>query len=291
MFTNSVVSYPNRGNFGNNRYRGNCTGHIIVDLIETYLPAGGLFVDPAIGGGTSLDVANSMGIRYFCTDLHQGFDLVKDDLAKTVGEQADLVFFHAPYANMVVYSGHMWGKRGEPHEGDLSRMNDEQFVAALQVCLFNISDSVKPGGHYGVLMGNQRRKGQYINWSSLVERLAPDPLVDEIIKIQHNCVSDSTQYQQKKLVRIAHEKLLVFKKRPESDVLTWLHHDHEALRISVTQGIERAIRRILQCASFTSEQLVGLILARAPHYSKSLILKVLKECPYIIYDNGYFRLK
>lgn len=287
MLTHSVVSYPNRGNFGDSRYRGNCTGHIIVDLIETYLPAGGLFVDPAIGGGTSIDVANTMGIRSYCTDLHQGFNLLNDDLASTVGELADLVFFHAPYGSMINYSGNMWGS---PHEHDLSRMSDEQFTAALQVCLFNISDSVKPGGHYAVLMGNQRKNGQYINWSSLVEKLAPDPLVDEVIKIQHNCVSDSTQYQGR-LVRIAHEKLLVFKKQSESDVLSWLHNDHEEKAKSVSEALSRAIRRILQCAGFTAEQLTGLILAKVPHYSEAFVRKVLMECPYIINDNGIYRLK
>jgi len=255
MLTHSVVSYPNRGNFGDSRYRGNCTGHIIVDLIETYLPAGGLFVDPAIGGGTSK-------IELRC-------------------------IFHAPYGSMIKYSGNIWGS---PHEHDLSRMSDEQFTAALQVCLFNISDSVKPGGHYAVLMGNQRKNGRYINWSSLVEKLAPDPLVDEVIKIQHNCVSDSTQYQGR-LVRIAHEKLLVFKKQSESDVLSWLHNDHEQQAKSVSEALSRAIRRILQCAGFTAEQLTGLILAKAPHYSEAFVRKVLKECPYIINDNGIYRLK
>lgn len=49
MLTHSVVSYPNRGNFGDSRYRGNCTGHIIVDLIETYLPAGGLLLILLLG--------------------------------------------------------------------------------------------------------------------------------------------------------------------------------------------------------------------------------------------------
>ena len=27
MLKSSVVSYPDRGNYGNSRYRGNCTGH------------------------------------------------------------------------------------------------------------------------------------------------------------------------------------------------------------------------------------------------------------------------
>lgn len=32
----SVVSYPERGQYGNNRYRGNCSGRLIEDLIAQY---------------------------------------------------------------------------------------------------------------------------------------------------------------------------------------------------------------------------------------------------------------
>ena len=34
----SIVSYKDRGNFGNSKYRGNCTGYIIKDLIEHFYP-------------------------------------------------------------------------------------------------------------------------------------------------------------------------------------------------------------------------------------------------------------
>lgn len=32
----SVVSYPDRGPWGNNKYRGNCSGYLIKDLIEQF---------------------------------------------------------------------------------------------------------------------------------------------------------------------------------------------------------------------------------------------------------------
>lgn len=60
-------------------------------------------------------------------------------------------------------------------------------------------------------MGNLRRQGEYFNLSSLVERVAPGKLIDELIKAQHNCVSDRRTYGGN-VVRIAHEKLLVFRK-------------------------------------------------------------------------------
>ena len=35
-FDSSVVSYPDRGHYGNSKYRGNTTGHIIVQFLETF---------------------------------------------------------------------------------------------------------------------------------------------------------------------------------------------------------------------------------------------------------------
>ena len=45
MFTHSVCSYPQRGNYGKSGYRGNCTGYIIRDFVESYLAPEGLFAD------------------------------------------------------------------------------------------------------------------------------------------------------------------------------------------------------------------------------------------------------
>ena len=32
----SIVSYPNRGEYGNNKYRGNVTGKLLIDLHSVY---------------------------------------------------------------------------------------------------------------------------------------------------------------------------------------------------------------------------------------------------------------
>ena len=42
----SVVSYPNRGPWGDNRYPGNCSGYLLIDLCATYRPASVL--DPSV---------------------------------------------------------------------------------------------------------------------------------------------------------------------------------------------------------------------------------------------------
>jgi hypothetical protein len=255
MFTSSIASYPDRGPYGNNKYRGNCTGHIVADLIDSYLPVGGLFVDPAIGGGTSSDVAASKGVRFFGTDLHSGFNLLVDDLQTTVGEQANLIMFHPPYGSMISYSGNMWGVE---HKHDMSRSSDEDFKAALKLALHNISDATLPGGHYAVLMGNQRRKGVYINWSSITEALAPDPLADEIIKLQHNVQSNSRTYS-KPIVKILHEKLLVFEKSPNRNAVVSLEQYVSTLEHNLAQELLATLRRVMQCSSWSESEILSLI--------------------------------
>ncbi|EBD5249272.1 DNA adenine modification methylase, partial [Salmonella enterica subsp. enterica serovar Agona] len=62
MFKSSVCSYENRGPYGNNKYRGNCSGFIVKDFIESYMrKPNGLVADPSVGGGSSIDVANELG--------------------------------------------------------------------------------------------------------------------------------------------------------------------------------------------------------------------------------------
>ena len=253
MFNSSVVSYPERGHFGNSQYRGNTTGKIIIDLIDNFLPCDGFFVDPAVGGGTTIDVVNHLCIanRFAGFDLHSGFNLIRDDLTSAVGQQADLIFFHPPYGGMIHYSGNMWG---EPHKDDLSRMSDYDFEQALKLALVNISDATKAGGHYAVLIGNQRKKGRYLNWSSMTEQLAPDPLVEEIIKCQHNCVSDNRQYA-KPLIRINHEKLLIFKKGQNTNAITDLEGILNGMSETFMANILVMLKRLFQCRDWTQKEL------------------------------------
>lgn len=208
-FQSSVISFPERGHYGNSKYRGNCSGKVPLGFFETYhRKSSGLACDPSIGGGTTVDVAAELGLRFKGTDLHQGFNLLTDRFGDFLGEEAHSCFWHPAYLNMVTYSGNMWG---EPNKWDMSRMGLVEFTEALELAIMNIHAAMEKGGHYGILMGNLRRAGEYYNLSSLVERVTPGKLVDEIIKTQHNCVSDSRQYNGN-LVRIGHEKLLVFKK-------------------------------------------------------------------------------
>jgi hypothetical protein len=203
----SIVSYPDRGPWGQSSWRGNTSGHLLVDLFGHFRP--GHVVDPAEGSGTTRDVCRDMRISYEGFDLHSGFNLLTDSLAQACSTTPDMVFFHPPYGDMITYSGNVWG---EPTEGDLSRCRDAaEFVDKLQLALINIYDALNRDGHYAVLIGDHRKNGEFRSYQADVIAMGIGSLQNVVIKAQHNCVSDRRSYTGR-FIPIRHEYLLVFRK-------------------------------------------------------------------------------
>jgi hypothetical protein len=224
-FESSVVSYPQRGRGGDPRWRGNSGPKIIEQFLLTWhtdqhgnLDTKNLVVDPAMGGDCTGSVCRELGVPYRGFDLYQGFDAVRDDLlSKLDGRHARSVFFHPPYLGLLPYSGAVWGKA--PHPADLSHVGTDEatFDELLQGILQNIARATQPGGHYAVLVGNWRKNGRFYHMSSHVVTLAPDPIIDEVIKIQHGVASDNRTYHGN-VVRIMHEQLLVFRRADDPSI-------------------------------------------------------------------------
>ena len=157
----SILSYPQRGPWGQSSWRGNCSGHIYKHLFELLSPR--RFCDPMVGSGTSTEVAQEMGIEAVGLDLHSGFnilrDAVKDHLPQHWRGECDLNFSHPPYHTMITYSGQVYGKA---HPDDLSRCGSlDEFYEKLALALLNQRDSVRVGGIYGTLLGDLRKGGEY----------------------------------------------------------------------------------------------------------------------------------
>lgn len=208
----SVVSYPDRGSYGNNKYRGNCSGRLIEDLIEQYsLPA---LSDYMVGGGTTEDVCSAKGIPGTYLDLNRGYDMLSMDIP----ERAQNIFWHPPYDDIVVYSDKMYdaGKIMEqygfdPRIDDLSRCSSwDDFVKKMNYCCLKQYASLEKGGRMFVLMGDIKKKGKL--YSMLSDIAKPGTLEQIIIKMQHNCVSDQTAYSRQNFVPIVHEYLMVLHK-------------------------------------------------------------------------------
>ena len=136
----SVMSFPERGNYGDSKGRGNTSGYIIKELIQHFNPR--LFVDACEGSGTSKDVCKEMGIEYVGLDLYKGQDFTKDYILTQLPRPADICFTHPPYHDMIAYSGSVYGK--EILTGDTSHCrNVEEFISKSQVMLMNQREATK----------------------------------------------------------------------------------------------------------------------------------------------------
>ena len=195
----SVVSYPGRGPWGDNRYPGNCSGYLLIDLCATYQPQ--RVLDPMEGGGTSREVCADMAIDYAGYDLHSGTDSLRDE----IGAGYDLIFWHPPYHDMKIYSD---------DARDLSRAGSiAAFGALLRTGYWRFFELLAPGGRLAILMGDLRRQGRYEPLTVDVARLDRNHLEGIVVKIQHNVSSNKTRYGGA-FVPILHETLTIFR-RPE----------------------------------------------------------------------------
>lgn len=207
---NSIMSYADRGPYGDSKWRGNTSGRPLIDLFGFLRPD--YVVDPAEGSGTTGDVCREMGIQYTGLDLHSGFNLLKDNLAQRLHENGstrkpDMVFFHPPYNNMIVYSGNVWG---QAHEDDLSRCSStEDFIQKMELSMINIYDAVRVGGHYAIMIADHRSKGEFRSYQADLIGLGIGQLKSVIIKAQHNCWSDR-QLCSGSFIPIKHEYLILW---------------------------------------------------------------------------------
>ena len=208
----SIVSYPERGNYGKSSYRGNCSGKLIEDIIDQY----GLtsLSDFMVGSGTTEDVVNSRGLTGYFTDLSRGYDMLSMDIP----ERPENCFWHPPYHDIIKYSSNMYDSKEveakygyNPEIDDLSRCKDwDDFVKKMNYCMLKQFTSLEKGGRMFVLMGDIKKKG--VLYSMLADIAKPGTLEQIIIKMQHNCVSDRTTYSRQNFVPIVHEYLMVCRK-------------------------------------------------------------------------------
>ena len=210
----SIVSYPDRGSYGRNSYRGNCSGLLIKDLIKQYKLQG--LSDFMVGSGTTEDVVREAGIRGDFADLNRGYDMLSMDLPN----RAENIFWHPPYGDMIKYADSQYkavdveAKTGLSAETirkhDLSSFQDwNEFVKWMNYCMMKQFTALEKGGRMVVLVGDMKRKGRL--YSMIRDLICPGTMENIIIKAQHNCWSDRQSYSGS-FVPIVHEYLLVTRK-------------------------------------------------------------------------------
>lgn len=231
--TTSIMSFEQRGKWGKSSWRGNCSGHVYKALFEQFNPK--FFIDPMMGSGTSIEVAQEMGIEALGLDLYQGFNALRHSILEKAGKEADLVISHPPYGPLLKYSGHVWGT--EEHPDDLSHCKDDaDFNEKMQLVLLNQREATKSGGLYGCIIGDYRKHGRYSSYqAACIASMPADELAGVIIKVQHNTMSDSKSYGKMSMPRILHEYILLFRKRARSPLmLLWDMAKEQQQRVSGT---------------------------------------------------------
>lgn len=202
----SIISYKERGAWGDSNYRGNCSGYVIKDLIENFYPKDKpkKFIEVFSGGGTGKDVCKELGIsNSLHLDLNNGWNALIDEIPSG----SDFTFSHPPYWDIVRYE---W-QRKEYHADDLSNVMDYQdFITKLDKVNEKIYHNLMNGGRHAILVGDIRKKGKY--YSIIKDMSWFGDIESHIIKEQFNTVSSRKTYANSNFIPIAHEHLLIFKK-------------------------------------------------------------------------------
>lgn len=205
----SIVSYPTRGEYGSNKYRGNATGKLLIDLHKVY--KFDEISDYMSGSFTTSDVGKELKIITNCYDLNglQGeqskFDLIENDIK----ERNNFIYWHPPYWDIIKYSGHMYGDK--PLKNDLSHIKDyDEFIKAINYCLAKQYASLKIGGRMAILMADIKKNHKL--YSMLLDMNKLGTVEQIVIKEQHNCMSDNRKYFNENFIRIAHEYCLILRK-------------------------------------------------------------------------------
>lgn len=245
----SFMAFPDRGNGGDSKWRGNCSPKVIRAITKYVMDCKRYegkdlstftLLDPMSGSGTSKVVADDLGIRSVLYDLNPmpaagrgNWNALKDD----VDSSADLIFWHPPYHSIIRYSGEMWGK---PHPDDLSRCVDwTEFTDKLNEVYKKLFFALRNDGRLAVLVGDIKLNGKF--YSMQEDMMKMGEFESFIVKAQFNCASDSRTYK-KPFIPIVTEYLLVCKKdnplifqftkrrvgefdatRMDAPQLTWLH--------------------------------------------------------------------
>ena len=215
----TVLSYHDRGPWGDNRYRGNCSGWIHAFLCWKYQVR--KLAELFAGSGTGSDVANDLGIEYIGADLNPNpvrsniltVNAITDEVPVEF-KDADFLFMHPPYGAeiKIPYAGSMWkDPTGELKKSDLGQMQWDTFMAELNKVVMKYYSAMGYGSRMGILMGDVRRNGLH---SMLTDIVKPGELDQIIIKMQHNTYSgrSNNSYSTKSFVPLVHEYLLVLKK-------------------------------------------------------------------------------
>jgi hypothetical protein len=198
----SLYHNDDPGTWGDRRYPGNCSGHLIRDLLKFYRV--NTVYDPMAGSGTCGDVCRDLGIYCWSGDVHEGFDACEPRFS----ECFDFVWIHPPYWRMKEYASDPRDLSREPTLEGFLRRYDQLIRACAQ--------AVKPGGHLAILMGDYSDRtagyGPLVHHTKVLAFAAGlRQCVTDIIRFSHNASSSRKVYKSSFIPGL-HDVCVVFTK-------------------------------------------------------------------------------
>lgn len=199
LYTNHV-----RGDYGSSRFRGNCSGNLIKDILRFYNPS--TILDPMTGSGTCGDVARELGIPCNSFDLTSGFDITDRQNVSELGLH-DFVWLHPPYWDMIRYSD---------HPKCLSNADSlESFLSALENVVRNCLSVLSENGKLAILIGSYYRKGHHLSLPfhtlNVAAKIGLELAAPEIVRFSHDTSSSRRTYRTSFIPNL-HDVCLIFKR-------------------------------------------------------------------------------
>lgn len=221
IYIGSVWSFDKRADYaGDGKYHGNSIPQVVENAVLLYTKEGETVLDPMAGSGTTVTVCKMLKRRCIAMDIQPenttGGVLHGDAMHVSQilhGELVDMIFWHPPYWNMVVYS----------HEhGDISNTTWPGFIDACHNLLAEFYKVLKIGGHIIILSGDKVQGGEFYPVSRTLANMAESiGFVDRGVAIKTTINSTSQIVKGKTIwaelaytnnLKVSHDTINIFSK-------------------------------------------------------------------------------
>ncbi len=184
----SIHGTVRRGPYGDPRYRGNCSGYLIKDLLRFFGARNVL--DPMTGSGTCKDVCQELRIPCHSFDVTAGIDAANPASYQAIGA-FDFVWLHPPYWRQIQYSNDARCLSNAP--------SLRAFLERMRAVIRNCRDVLKPNGKIAILIGDYSDRGRrQIPLTHLTMHVAMSeglwPTCTDIVRLQYGNRSSRKSY-------------------------------------------------------------------------------------------------
>jgi hypothetical protein len=209
----SLYHKADRGPWGSSSYPGNCSGHLIRDLIRYFQPANCL--DPMTGSGTAMEVCRELGVPCRSFDIHAGVDACDPKSYEGIGT-FDFCFIHPPYARQKKYTNDLRDMSNAP--------TLDYFLLRYEKLILNCAAALSDNGKLAILMGDYSdREWGFVPLVYHTKRLAFEAglkqACTDIIRFSHGASSGKKVYKSSFIPGL-HDTCVVFERGPNQQRTT-----------------------------------------------------------------------